>query len=71
MSTDCEVSIGYVLMTRQETNPEQRAKIDAAPWDYCMNCEAPLIPCTCQSDCPGGMCSNPKCNPRAPKEIQP
>ena len=32
------------------------------PWNFCLNCESPLIPCDCRESCPGGMCSNPKCN---------
>lgn len=32
----------------------------------CMDCDAPLVPCTCAPDCPGGMCSSRLCNPRAP-----
>jgi len=32
------------------------------PWNFCLDCESPLIPCDCRESCPGGMCSNPKCN---------
>jgi len=38
-----------------------------APWDYCLDCEGPLIPCTCRPDCPGGMCSDRRCNSTAPE----
>lgn len=25
--------------------------------NHCLDCEGPLIQCTCQPDCPGGMCA--------------
>ncbi len=35
---------------------------DEEAWS-CLDCGAPLLPCTCRSDCPGGMCSQLECNP--------
>lgn len=32
------------------------------PWNCCLDCESPLVPCDCREGCKGGMCSNPKCN---------
>lgn len=40
--------------------PEQAA-VDAEPWNFCLDCNAPLIPCICRADCPGGMCSSMEC----------
>jgi len=52
---------------RRNAYPTSGDPIADPPWDYCLDCEAPLIPCTCRSDCPGGMCSDRRCNPGAPE----
>lgn len=39
--------------------------------DYrsCLDCGAPLMPCTCHEGCIGGMCAESECNARAPNTV--
>jgi hypothetical protein len=34
---------------------------ETSPHCYCLDCGAPLSPCKCRYDCPGGNCYRPGC----------